>query len=991
MPAFARWATLNDFSYKTNKYESVIKVSKIGAATTELEIEYEILKDKGIQDLSILKFPYDPLLSAIEILEIKLRNGSTLTNIENKNIVTISQSKDDQINENKEIQITIPNLKIGSIINLKYRHTQKKPLIVGHFSLSKNLNDLGYVEEFSTQISSELPLNHHIHDPTNLLSVEIKQLDGINQYTFKTSGVFNRRLVDEPGKLSLTNKSYFSITTDDDWKKINQNFLNRVQKNFAAPLPSILTNLINEAKQQASPLDKIELLTNYIISHYNYRGDWQNQEQAFKMQSLDSIVQTKSGDSSDLTLLLARLLRELQFEPRIALVQRNFQIDDREKLLHPGVLDGFNHMVINLQIEDKNIWLDATKKTTYGHNIRNDIAKKKALLIEDPPRIVPTPITPAHENSIEIHKIVSFKQSSDAEVNSEIKITGAMTQPFTGVDYEESKTNLHRQLLNIIDESETTELTSINNFDFKSKMYRPISTKIKFNAQNIFEMDDKVAYLKLAPIKNHIKLLLADNTTWRGYLSFDEIFQIKRTIEYRNLFTKDGIDSCQINTKWVEYSFVADLNATGTVINENLKIKEKSITPLEYKSHEFKSMQNDFRKCFRNQSIEVALGQNKHIDLSEDIEKGLLQLEGRKKTEERYNFILRTSRKNDKLINNKVYLKLIQNNIVEDPTFDRSFVWLSNNILQKGFEDENRYSEATLSEALKVINEGLKHTPNSAGLKLMLVHIDLIRYDSTKATQLLSQIKGIEESPHIFDIINLSRIKRSLNQPKEADDILNQTLLRKKPKWAMADINTEFATIKKRMKDYQGCVQYYQEVIKIDFERIYAYSDMPLCLIKLGQLDKAIEVIRQGLKVSEISRLKKMAINLLSYRSKIKISKKDISGAEADIQESLKIDPSDDLYLQLVKVLISKKDYQSVTEALKKGEAYTANLSLYFLKSSSIMLHDPVLSMQFATKALETALDVDSKKRALIYLMKLVAKDSDLNKKYKKMYQELNQ
>ncbi|MFP5491117.1 MAG: DUF3857 domain-containing protein [Bacteriovoracia bacterium] len=983
----ARWTLLSDHNYKIKNYQTVIKVNKIGAATSETNIEYEILKDQGRKDLSILKFSYDPLLSVTEILEAKIITNQIAIEIDKNNITTINLGSRDGSDELKEIRLTVPSIKIGSTLKLKYRETQKKPILTGYYSLRKDLDSLGYVEQFSTEIISEIPLSHHINDPENKIEFEEKKAEVLYSYRFKTKSLFNRTLISEPGKLSESDKTFFTLKSESEWSKIQLNFQSRFQKLISSPLPLSLAEVISEAKQKKSLIEKVEFLTNYLAENYKYLGDWQNMNNAFIPRSFDSIVQSRNGNCKDLSLLLMRMLKEIQINASIAFVQRSAPQYDKLKKDHHATLDSFNHVVVAIKQDEKYLWIDPTKNSTYGFNIRKDIAGKKALILDDTSALVDIPHMTPPESKMIIEKTIDFTESSASQVKTNIKLTGALAYPFIGIENDATQAKNNRQILSLLDEPTHTVISATHNFDFKNRTYRPMNIDLNYTSHSILELNDKIAFLRLASIEKFIAPILQNTKTWQGHLIFDEVFEIIQTSNFKNLFTKDGIDECAINSKWLDYRFSANLLPTGTVLITNLTLKEKYIDNSEFKTSDFIKMQNELRKCIRNQSIEVALGQKKHINLVDDIEKSLKNLEVRKKAQERYNIILRTSRKNKNLIKNKVYIKLASKNIQEDPAFDRSFIWLSNNILTNGFEDEGKYTESILGEASNTVVEGLKYNPESQGLKLVQVQIFIIQNDQAKALELLNQIQIDPETSLVEDIIALSRIKRSLNKHQEADALLSQTLLRKNPKWAIADINTELAISRKKLNDFTGCVEFYQKVLSIDRYRTYLYTELPLCLYKLNQLDEAIKISRQGLTISETSQFKKTTVSLLMQRLQGHIAKKDFISAETDIRESIQINPTEELYLKLSQVLVLKGEVNSVAAVIKDGEKYAENCSTYLLKAALITQQNNDSALKFAQGALDCAEDRSARLQVLGYLVRVSSKDANLNKKYRELYQ----
>ncbi|QXP58253.1 DUF3857 domain-containing protein [Olleya sp. HaHaR_3_96] len=312
---------------------------------------------------------------------------ATTTNIEEGKVNRInldaSQIFEEKSDENHTIyKFILPNIKEGSVIT--YSYTFESPFIY-KFNTWHFQED---IPKLYSEYNTSIPGNYDY----NIKLVGELKLD-VNENTIKKGCVqrYNGASADcTLAKYAMTDIPAF---IEEDFMTSAKNYLSRIEyelkvvKGFDGTVNSItkswettdseLKANVNFGKQlkkenlvkklidpelinQKSNLDKANYIFNFIQNNYT----WNNYYHLFKDVSIKEIIKEKSGNVSEINLLLYNLLKShgIQSYPVLISTRDNGFITK----LYP-VISEFNYLILRTEIEGESYFLDATDPAlTFG-------------------------------------------------------------------------------------------------------------------------------------------------------------------------------------------------------------------------------------------------------------------------------------------------------------------------------------------------------------------------------------------------------------------------------------------------------------------------------------------------------------------------------------------------------------------------------------------------------------------------------------------------
>src|SRR5665647_559858 len=365
---------------------------------TERRVRIKILKDKGLDQANIKLRFYSK--SGYEIIKFI----SALTyNIDNSgNIVTTKLEKSSiytkQINNKiSEISFTMPDVKIGSVIEYKYLDVKKSVA---------NLDDWYFQDDIPTRISEYKILVPSIFKFVNQIMafqpVEQKS-ELVHENAFyhssrlsydsyeKTYIIKNVPAVrDEPYMgavkdylqrvvFQLSQIDYGEGQVDEirsSWPKLTQDLLE--DEDFGLQLKKNLPHtksLDDSLKNVQGDYNKMVTIHDYVRRNMN----WNGLESIYSTDGIKSAWDKKTGNNTELNLILINLLREagLNAYPLLVSTKDNGAVNT----IFP-FLQQFNNTMTCVFIGDKKYILNAADKYNPAYLIPYDVVNNDAFVVD---------------------------------------------------------------------------------------------------------------------------------------------------------------------------------------------------------------------------------------------------------------------------------------------------------------------------------------------------------------------------------------------------------------------------------------------------------------------------------------------------------------------------------------------------------------------------------------------------------------------------------
>ena len=141
--------------------------------------------------------------------------------------------------------------------------------------------------------------------------------------------------------------------------------------------PSVLELIKNWQKDCSDPREKALIALRYVQDNISYFGVDLG-ENSFKPQDPNTVLEHKQGDCKDKALLLTTLLQHMGIEARLVFVHTYFKDLILDRLPSPY---SFNHVIVEVQIDDKKYWVDPTMCCQGGSLEQSQVRTTAGLVI----------------------------------------------------------------------------------------------------------------------------------------------------------------------------------------------------------------------------------------------------------------------------------------------------------------------------------------------------------------------------------------------------------------------------------------------------------------------------------------------------------------------------------------------------------------------------------------------------------------------------------
>lgn len=450
-------------------------------------------------------------VSSIKATTFNLIDGK----IEKKKI-TKANIFDEKVNKSiRKKKITFPNVKEGSIIEIKYRlsspyyqsiddlrfqynipvkNLSYSVSIPEYFVFNKRSKGYHYIPMESTKKSVSVSGSNYTNDISTFKASNIPALKDDEPYTgninnYRAGLIFEITAIVIPGQ---THK-YFSTTWKDVTKTIykSSNFGNELKKiNY---FKDDLATILSEAK---SPSQKIGAIFNFVKS----KVKWNSYYGIGTNKGVKKAYKEGTGNVAEINLMLTSMLRAAGLEANPVLVSTR----SKGFPFFPTI-DGFNYVIAAVNLPNGQILLDASEKYSMpnvlpvrainwqGRIIKNDLTSDWISL---------TPNVFA-----ELNHFLSVKFDEELVAEGIMRTT---YKNFEAVNFRASKNHIKED--GIITKLEENYNIEIDDYKVANKLdnYKPVIRTVKFVGEEFVEMINGKLYISpllfLASKTNPFKL-----------------------------------------------------------------------------------------------------------------------------------------------------------------------------------------------------------------------------------------------------------------------------------------------------------------------------------------------------------------------------------------------------------------------------------------------------------------------------------------------------
>lgn len=500
------------YLFKKAKTTFVYSEKEGFVSTTEFQVKLKIYKKEGLKWANF-KIPYYIGYTKLSDDSVNLISANTY-NLENDKVIKTKVNSDgkfkEQLNEYWSFKsITFPNVKVGSIIELKYVLSTENISVLPEFQFQYDIpvNDAEYTTEIPEFYIYKGIQNGFVHiDKEEILENTSQNFEGKynesksfryrqikTKYTAK-----NVPAVKDEAYVNNINNYYGKINHELQTIRMPEEEPKQIAKSWEDVARSIYEEkefgeelkkkdyFIDHLKTQIANANTLEERANKVFNYVKNRMSWNGAYGYFPKRKLETAYFEKTGNIAEINLMLVAMLKMagLQADPVLVSTRDNgFALFPNRSL--------FNYVIAAVVLENKTILFDASDKWSDANLLPERTLNGSGRLIKNDGTSTVIDLMPK-SNSLEILNIM-------ATVNPLGEISGKIRdqyfdynalefrEKYNGIATESYIENIEKQHPGL----EINDYEVLNNNDLS----KPIIESYSFITTNVTENIGDTMYL----------------------------------------------------------------------------------------------------------------------------------------------------------------------------------------------------------------------------------------------------------------------------------------------------------------------------------------------------------------------------------------------------------------------------------------------------------------------------------------------------------------
>ncbi|QTD53395.1 DUF3857 and transglutaminase domain-containing protein [Sulfidibacter corallicola] len=420
----------------------VRKVAPSGQSSLYHQLEWEIVSERGIQELTGYSFSYAPLREKAEIVKAEIIRGDQTILITKTGRSRISDPQYRMYYDLVAYQIRFPSLQVGDRVRVEYR--------VDDIHSTNIFGDyFGDLQYFSNGYPSKriaytliLPKDRKIYTHVEKMQPEHEVLELGNNRVY-------RWIQDQVSPYETESRMpglqaylpYIGVSTFADWQDMakwyaelikNQLELNHESKEIVADLVEGVTDRLEIVKRIH---EYVVSNTRYVALEFGIHG--------YKPYGVNQVCSRQFGDCKDKASLMIAMMREAGIEANVVIVRTSDKGDIHPS---PAMLSYFNHAIAH--VPEFNLFLDGTAEFS-GIDELPEMDQDALVLIVDREGNGELTRIPRQDNTrTDYHLVLNVAPDGQAQIEGELRYSGVVTPDVR--QYLSIETKLNQNLQNIL-------------------------------------------------------------------------------------------------------------------------------------------------------------------------------------------------------------------------------------------------------------------------------------------------------------------------------------------------------------------------------------------------------------------------------------------------------------------------------------------------------------------------------------------------------------
>jgi tetratricopeptide (TPR) repeat protein/transglutaminase-like putative cysteine protease len=846
----------------------LVQIDKNYMQTETVTKQYKIMNEQARTDFGFFPISYDPVTEKIEILSAYTNNGGKIIPVPKKSFREergLKKSAGGIVTLSKVI-IPFSNLKIGTEIFVQYKLKQTKKLLAlgAEFQMNYTNEYIGLNE--SLEILSQVPFKYFLSPEAESSKDYVKTYEERTNLKTK-SAEYRLYLKGTPQNITQGRSDIsvysFHMSTFERWDQVNREISQKYMLELRKPLPDDLKKWVDVAKTKKDTTSQIDYLVSQVSANVAYAGDWTSLETRFNPKGYSEVLKVKNADCKDFSLVLAGMLRAMNYDAYVALTYRaspNTDTTRNELSFYSPGINIFNHAIVAVKFPGQSpLFIDPTNPLISSDYLRSDILASPALILDGKSNSLE--ILPDHnkfKQEIDVLRTYQYFPDNTALITGQMvmnkysKVEFDIVQRQLGTETYKDVLQAFVALDKVKPESDI-EMNENDNGQFSFKLHMDSPYNEKQNSHSSVSLKH-VAAIVLSKLSR----------TQTGYLGEPSRISFKTVLPKHNVLDSTEA-SCYIVSRWLNVQRDVTNKPTGGMeIVDTLDVKRRYVAKNELKSDEYRDFVNSLANCVSKNELIIS------IHPKAMSEKGIALRSKMGPSIERA-----TDKDIEALLdqddvslfefkNLKAVLYYRKKINAGPPKADYYLQWALG-IRNLGYQSGDKYNPDYLEESNNILKAGLKIYKDDLPL-MMQQGINFTKEQNVSgATRLVNEMYKV--NAHAFETALMAGIAATY---KKEFSLAEKWLVKakamsnmsKRQKWLLRDTFSKMYKGQERWREARAIAQ---EEIDENPNNAWAYHNMAVLYDSEENWDMVIDFEKKALAITEFAMAKKIMSKAL-YR-----------------------------------------------------------------------------------------------------------------------------
>lgn len=585
---------------------SCTRINDDGVAKTDSYLLYKILTDEGCQQMSVLRWHYEPISSFIEVIEVNLIHDDSVIAIPLTGLKDMPAPQNGIYWSDRIKILQLPRLHTGDGIEVKaYRKGYSYALLDNnpaepsddkyippmpgeYFDIVLFQADMPMVKKY---YALSMPSSKRIHSQiyNGPMYAKTTYSGDTTTYAWWSEDIeaweHQRFHPDETDMLPKV-----VIATVESWETKSRWFfeVNEPQFAYTPAIKAKVEQIFKDAGvSKGSEEQKAFELVHWVAQNIRYSGQTMGEGEGFTLHPGAMIFEQRSGVCKDIAGMLITMMRAAGMDSYAAMTMAGSRIEDIPA-------DQFNHCVVALRKDDGRYEMYDPTWVPFYKDIWSKYEAEQHYLIGSPEGqdLSQIPYSPPEESQLRVNN--NCKILSDGSLEGELSLEGigTMDSRLRGYGTWFRLDGIENYTARVIGQANgNVEITKIEHgdiLDFHKKMWWRIKYKIPQYALMInggYEFKSPMLQMNARRIYGYLSYNYPDER--KGDLFFYSTSYLNGTEEIKlpgGYKVEEPPDSVKNDETYVYTSYANEMKGDKFVIQQDVKIKRRQVPEGSYKS-----------------------------------------------------------------------------------------------------------------------------------------------------------------------------------------------------------------------------------------------------------------------------------------------------------------------------------------------------------------------------------------------------------------------